>query len=257
MKRFEKLGIKQTIQMHWMDRVLHLMLAGLSESAIRQDLNVYLATQKQSGGQGERGIKTYKMATSILSSWFSPSSELSIFRDEALSLAQRFPEDTWLPLHWAVISASYPFWFSVAKQVGRLLNLQAQITQDQVFNRMKELYGDRETVSRNSRYTIRSFIAWMVLRDTMPVGCYERGLQISIQEPDVAVLLLKTALYAEPGGKGTLSYLIKHPALFPFQLPRLSSDYIIRNTAQLHLVHHGLDDDLIILDQRSSNQNSH
>ena len=173
--RHDKIGIKQTIQRHWMDRVLRMLLAGLSETEIRNDLIEYLATQKQSGGIGERGDKTYRIAIGMLGSWFSPLKELSEFRDESLEMARILPEKMILPLHWAVISASYPFWFKVAEQVGRLLNLQDQVTQLQIFGRLKELYGDRETVARNARYTVRSFVAWQVLKDSLTKGSYKPG----------------------------------------------------------------------------------
>jgi len=37
-KRHDKLGIKQTIQKHWMDHVIKMLLAGLSEKEIRAEL---------------------------------------------------------------------------------------------------------------------------------------------------------------------------------------------------------------------------
>ena len=158
-----------------MDRVVQLMLAGMSEAKIRNELDEFLKTQKQSGGTGQRGEKTYGMAVSILASWFSPDSDLIALRDDVLMLARNLPIEQWLPLHWLVISASYPFWFNVAKQVGRLFNLQDQITQAQVFGRIKEQYGDRETVARNARYTMRSFVAWGILKDSETKGCYEKS----------------------------------------------------------------------------------
>lgn len=246
-KRHDKLGIKQTIQKQWMDRVLRLLLAGMSETEIRSDLDKYLATQKQSGGFGERGEKTYGIAIGILASWFSPSNEILRFRDAALPLAQELSEEMWLPLHWAVISATYPFWFNVAKQVGRLLNLQEQITQTQVFNRIKEQYGDRETVARNARYTVRSFVAWGVLKDTSVKGCYEKGLSFSIPDQKLGILMLEAALYAVPEGKGTLSLLCNHPAFFPFLFPTLTAEFIARHADRIDVIRHGLDDILLKL----------
>jgi hypothetical protein len=166
------LGIKQTIQKTWMDQTVQMMLAGMHEKEIRVELDSYLSTQLQSGGTGTRGQKTYGMAISILASWFSPRNELIDFRNEALGLARNLSVEQWLPLHWAIISASYPFWFNVALNVGRLFNLQEQITQKQVFNRLKERYGDRETVARNARYAVRSFVAWGILKVSKRKGCY-------------------------------------------------------------------------------------
>ena len=246
-KRHHKLGIKQTIQRQWMDRVLRSLLAGMSEVEIRDDLDKYLATQKQSGGIGERGEKTYGMAIGILASWFSPPKELIGFRNAAFSLAQSQSETMWLPFHWAVISATYPFWFNAAMQVGRLLNLQDQITQNQIFNRLKEQYGDRETVARNARYAVRSFVAWGVLNDTAIKGCYGRGRIMSIHDQSLTVLMLEAALHAIPEGKGTLIQICNHPAFFPFRFSLINAEFVTRHSNRIDVVRHGADDGLLIL----------
>lgn len=246
-KRHDKLGIKQTIRKHWMDNVVKMMLAGLSEKEIRAELNEFLATQKQSGGAGERGKKTYGMAISILASWFSPEEELIPFRDHALELVRNEKQQKWLPCHWAVISASYPFWFNVAKQTGRLFNLQDRITQAQVFSRLKEQYGDRETVARNARYAIRSFVAWGVLKDSKVKGCYEPGEKTGISDPNVAILLFESSLHADSGGKSALGLVKNNPAFFPFQLPFLTGDFISQQSNGVDVVRNGLDDELLKL----------
>lgn len=252
--RHNKLGIKQTIQIHWMDRVLHFLLAGMSESEIRNDLNVYLATQKQSGGVGKRGDKTYGIAIGILASWFSPSRELNEFRNAALKIAITLPKGMILPLHWSVISATYPFWFNIAWQVGRLLSLQELITQSQVFNRIKEQYGDRESVVRNSRYAVRSFVAWKVLKDTDARGCYKVGKITNIENRELAVLMLESALHATNEGKGTLSSLMNHPAFFPFQMPSLTAEFISHNSDRIEVVRHNIDDTLLVLKVNTERQ---
>jgi hypothetical protein len=246
-KRHEKLGIKQTIQKEWMDRTLRMVLAGMTEKEIREDLDQYLSTQKQSGGIGERGQKTYGMAIGILASWFAPEDELLRFRDEALNIARVVPEEHWLPLHWAVISAAYPFWFNVAKQVGRLFNLQESVTQVQIFNRIKEQYGDRETVARNARYTVRSFVAWGVLQESGNKGCYKKAPSMQIQERKLAALLIESALHAIPEGKVSVASLLNNPAFFPLDLPMLSGDSLSKTSGNFELIRHGLDDEILKL----------
>ena len=246
-KRHEKLGIKQTVQPVWMDKTVQMMLAGLSEQQIRTELDEYLSTQKQSGGIGARGEKTYRIAIALLASWFSPADELAGFRNNALNLAGKLPASNWLPLHWAVISASYPFWFNVAKQAGRLLNLQNSITQAQIFNRLKEHYGDRETVARNARYAVRSFVAWGVLKDTEVKGCYQPCERVKITEPNLTILLYESALHAEGEGQAVLGLLKNNPAFFPFQLPVLTGDYLSQRSNTIDVVRYGLDDELLKL----------
>jgi len=246
-RRHTKLGIKQTIQRNWMDRVVQMLLAGMCESDIRADLDEYLSTQKQSGGTGERGKKTYGMAIGILSAWFSPEKDLVPFRDDALSLARNLQPEHWMPIHWAVISASYPFWFNVAKQVGRLLNLQDQITQSQVFGRLKEQYGDRETVARNARYAVRSFVAWGVLIDSEAKGCYEKTTSMHIPDFELAILLFESALHATPDAKCPLGLLLNNPAFFPFNLPVISGDFVSQCSSRIDVDRFGIDDELLKL----------
>lgn len=241
-KRHGKLGIKQTIQKAWMDRVVQLMLAGVPEKEIRVELDTFLSTQLQRGGTGARGKKTYGMAIGLLASWFSPDADLVPFRDAALKVAVTIPPGKWMPLHWAVISASYPFWFNVARQVGRLLNLQDQITQAQIFNRLKEQYGDRETVARNARYAVRSFVAWGVLKDSEVRGCYESVSPLEKTDSELAVLLIESALYAVPEAKGALSSLFNNPALFPFRLPTMTGDFISQQSNRIEADRYGLDE---------------
>jgi hypothetical protein len=233
-----------------MDHVLNMLLAGMEPESIRTELKSYLADKKQSGGTGERGEKTYLMAIGPLSAWFDPEPELVDFRDHALMMASKLQQKQWLPLHWAILSAAYPFWFNVATQTGRLLNLQGQITQRQIFNRLKEQYGDRETVSRNARYTIRSFVAWGVLKDSGSKGCYGKSNTLIIQDKDLSILLLEAALYATPEGKGTLGLLINSPAFFPFKLPVLTGDLIAKKTPNIEVIRHGLDDELLKIGKR-------
>ena len=243
-KRHDKLGIKQTIQKHWMDHVVKMMLADLTEKDIRAELDEFLAKEKPYTGSVP---KTHSFTKTILASWFAPDKDLIPFRDHALALIRNENPRSWLPYHWAVISASYPFWFNVAKQTGRLFNLQDQITQVQVFSRLKEQYGDRETVARNARYAIRSFVAWDVLEDSKAKGCYEQCKPMGISEPNLTILLYEAALYADKEGKAALGLLKNNPAFFPFQLPVLTGDYISQQCNAIDAVRYGLDDELLKL----------
>lgn len=250
-KRHKKLGIKQTIQRDWMDRTLLMLQSGLSEKEIRNELDDYLSTQKQSGGIGERGQKTYGMALSILASWFAPDYDLIPFRDDALGLSTNLLKEERLALHWAVISASYPFWHNVALQVGRLLNLQDKVTQSQVFDRLKEQYGDRETVARNARYTVRSFVAWGVLKDTDKKGHYVKSEPVTISDERLVALLLESGLHANESGKTALNILMNSPAFFPFDLPVISGSQIQQNSKRVFVDRLGLDEEYLWVEMGS------
>ena len=245
--RYQKLGIKQTIQPAWMDKTVQLMLAGMSEKEIRIELDSYLSVRKQSGGIGERGKKTYTMAISLLAAWFAPEEDLIPLRDDLLDIAKVTAVEKWLPLHWAVISASYPFWFNVARQTGRLLKLQDIITQKQVFGRLKEQYGDRETVVRNARYAVRSFVAWNVIQDSNNRGYYKKAAPNLIDDQRVATLLLEAALHTIPERKATSSFLNHNPGFFPFELPKFLDQDVKHINDRIDVMRYHSDESSFIL----------
>ena len=235
--RFDKVGIKQVIRLEWMDRCLSLLLSGMSANEIRKDLIDYLADKKQSGGTGERGDKTYTIAIGILAAWFDPAPELTDLRDRLLLLAKQRSNEKWLPLHWAIMIAAYPFWYNVAIQTGRVLALQERVTQKQIFDRLVERYGERATVLRNARYAVRSFVAWEVLEDTEIKGRYKKSDPMALTDPRLIAMLFEAMLISTPEHKAPLRSLLASPALFPMCLamdvaqqsiasnPRLISDH--------------------------------
>lgn len=246
-KRHEAIGIKQAIRIEWMQKAANLLLAGLDAKMIRQELHDFLSDPKDNGSEDERSDKTRTFVVgNLMKIWVSPDPELIPFRDASLAFLQEQPSMS-LVIHWGIISAVYPFWFNVARQTGRLLALQDQVTQAQIIHRLKEQYGDRQTVSRYAQYVIRSFVAWGVLKDSETKGCYEKVLPICILDQNLAVLLFEAALHAALEGKGALNLLLNNPAFFPFQLPIMTGDLVAQRTARINVMRYGLDDELLEL----------
>ena len=246
-KRHEVIGIKQVIRFEWMQKVANLLLAGLDKKQIRIELQELLSARKGNGSSGERGSTSCSQAVNMLMKiWVTPAPELVVLRDEALALLRGHSLDD-LTIHWSMISAAYPFWFNVARQIGRLLNLQEQVTQIQIFNRLKEQYGDRETVARYARYTVRSMVAWGVLKDSDAKGCYEKSTPVSPADQNLTILMIEAALHATTDGKGTMGLLLNNPAFFPFQLPVMTGDFVSQRSDRIDVVRYGLDDELLKL----------
>jgi hypothetical protein len=178
--------------------------------------------------------------------WVSPDPELIPFREASLAFLREHPSMA-RAVHWGMISAVYPFWFNVARQTGRLLALQDQVTQTQIINRLKEQYGDRQTVSRYARYVVRSFVACGALKDSKAKGCYERAAPLRIADANMAILMFESALLATPEARGALGLLLKNPAFFPFQLPVMTGDFVSQRSDRIDVVRYGLDDELLKL----------
>jgi len=249
-ERHDTIGIKQVIRYEWMEKISSMLLAGMDEKTIRKELNDYLLVHRGSGSEEQRSENTCKFVVNILMKiWVSPDPEIMPLRDSALSMLSKYPSQA-LAIHWAMISAAYPFWFNVALHIGRLLNLQEIVTHQQIINRLKEQYGDRQTVSRYARYVIRSLVVWDVLMDSECKGCYERTKPFPMLEKDASVLLIESILYAMQEGKCSLKMITSSPALFPFQVPLITAGSILQKTNRINTIHYGVDEDYLELKEK-------
>lgn len=246
-ERHDLVGIKQIIRLEWLRKTANLLLAGLEPEKIRQGLHDYLQNdQLYSGGKERSGESRSFAVGNLMKIWVSPVADLLAFRDAALDYLRHNPGMD-MAIHWAMLCAAYPFWFNIARQTGRLLALQSRVTSAQVGQRLKEQYGDRSTVLRNTGYVLSAFRAWGALRDAGGRGCYENAEGRPIADPHLAILLLEAALLAMPEGKSPLNQLLHCPAFFPFRLPALGGDFMASHSQRLELARYGAGGDILAL----------
>jgi hypothetical protein len=246
-RRYDSIGIKQAVRLEWMQHTVSLLSAGHEPKTIRNALHEFLYERKADGTEGKRGEEARSFVVSMLMRiWVTPDAEVCALRDTALQYVQTYPHQA-LAVHWAMIAAAYPFWFHVGRQTGRLLALQEQVTYAQIINRLKEQYGDRQTVSRSAQFIIRSFISWGVLKDSVAKGCYHKEPAIALSDARLCLILFESALLATAEARGALGLLQNNPAFFPFQLPLLTGDAIAELSSRIEVVRYGLDDELLRL----------
>ena len=243
--RQQTIGVKQVIRLTWMDKTASLLLSGLPQRAVREALREFMVDRLGNGKRGQRSLLTREfVVTTLMRAW--GAAHLAPLREASLAYLRQYPH-TRLPIHWAMMSAAYPFWFNTARQTGRLLALQNQVTRRQIIDRLKAQYGDRQTVSRSAQCVIRSFVAWGVIRDCATRGCYEKAPLIHLTSSDLTGLLIESAIHATLEGRGALEVMINSPAFFPFRLPALSGEGVSRTNHRIDVIRHGVSQSLLLL----------
>jgi hypothetical protein len=86
-----------------------------------------------------------------------------------------------LAIHRGMTMAVYPFWSDIATQVGRLLRLQGVAAAAHIQRRVREQFGERETVSRAARRILLSYLNWGVLQETGTMGIYCAAPSLAIE----------------------------------------------------------------------------
>ena len=250
-RRLTQIGLDRLIRLAWLEKTSSLALAGNDAASIKRILQGDLRGSFRSTNIAVRG-SIDKTITVLLKVWLTVPSELAVLRCEGLELLKRLSPRDQLLVHWGMVMALYPFWSSVAMQVGRLLRLQGAAAAIHVQRRVREQYGERETVARRTRYTLRSYVDWGVLRETGTQGVYSAGATLAVDDCQLIAWLAEAALHARTSGSAPLKELLDSPGFFPFRIKPVRAENLVAASSGLDLLRHGLDDDLIMLRKPSS-----
>lgn len=248
MKRHEMIGIKQSVRLEWMQKSCELVREGRDEKEIRDELRDYLSERMGRGTIEKRSETACSFSISMLMKiWVAPDAELLPLRDAGLDFIEKASEDEKMAIHFCMLSAAYPFWYNVSKQIGLLLRLQERVTVQQIIQRTKEYYGDRQTVDRNTRFVIRSLYYWNLLLETDSPGCYRKGMVIDIIPDSLNTWILEAQLHSLSNGKAILSTLHNDLALFSFNTKKFNGTIIRKNNDRVDVFQSGLSDEIIMI----------
>lgn len=244
--RVNQIGFSQRVRLEWLEQTANLVLAGNSQDDVNEVLQDLLKDKVSVGGQAVRGNRE-KIITILSKVWLNTPPELKRVRLGGLDLLKRLPRSDHIVVHWGMVMAVYPFWGGVATQVGRLLRLQGSAAAAQVQRRVREQYGERETVSRAARRVLRSYVDWGVLSETNVKGVYGAGRSMSIDDIPLIAWLIEASLYSRSNGSAPLKDLMDSPSLFPFLIKPVHAEGLLTASANLDILRHGLDEDLVML----------
>lgn len=244
--RTNQIGLDRAVRLKWLDQTATMVLAGNDIASTKLALQDDLKDSFRSVDTTVRGSldKTITILTKV---WLKPPAVLEQLRLEGLDLLSNLSRADRLAVHWGMVMAVYPFWASVAAQVGRLFRLQGSASAAHVQRRLREQYGERETVSRRARYVLRSYVDWGVLREAGAVGIYSACPSLAIDDSRLIAWLIEASLHTRSNGSAPLKEVIDSPGLFPFRLKPIRAESLLAVSTNLDVLRHGLDHDLVML----------
>ena len=255
-RRTDQIGFSQRVRLEWLAQTANLVLAGNDKAAINEALQELLKDKVSVGGLS-KGSNRNKTISILRKVWVTTPEELIPLRNDGLSFlstqsSSLTPHHLSIAIHWGMVMAVYPFWSCVATQTGRLLRLQGSAAAAHVQRRVREQYGERETVSRAARRVLRSYLDWGVLQETGAKGIYSAGATLAIDDSRLIAWLAEASLHARANGSAPLKDLIDSPSFFPFRIKPVRAESLVAASSRLDLLRHGLDDDLVMLRKQTT-----
>jgi len=240
----QRVGFSQRIQIEWLEYTANLALAGSSRDETDAALGERLREALSIGNDPKRGNRD-KAITILTKVWVTVPQELRTLREEGLELLQRSDTGDRMVVHWCMCMAAYPFFGAVAEVAGRLLGLQGSVGAAQVQRRLRERFGERETVARAARRILRMFIDWGVLLEAGEKGIYRGANKLDVGGSPLSVWAIQAILAAQGGKPGPVSCLLNGPRLFPFNitLPPMTE---LEACDALEIIFHGLDHEVLV-----------
>lgn len=247
----DKIGFSQRIRLEWLEQTANLVLAGNDKAAINDALQEMLKDKVSVGGCS-KGSNRNKVISILRKIWVTTPDDLIPLRNDGLAFLSTqssvlSPHHLSIAIHWGMVMAVYPFWSGVATQTGRLLRLQGSAAAAHIQRRLREQYGERETVSRAARRVLRSYLDWGVLQETGAKGIYSAGATLAIDDSRLIAWLVEASLHARANSSAPLKDLIDSPRLFPLRIKPIHAENLVAASSRLDLLRHGLDNDLIML----------
>lgn len=254
MVRNNEVGFSQRIQLEWLEYTSNLVSCGYSATEISHSLQDMLLDRLSAGGTGERTNRD-KAITILMKIWVNVPQHLMPFREDGLRFLRTLPSTHHLVVHWGMCMAVYPFWGRVAEATGRLLRLQGVASASQIQRRLREQFGERETVSRAARRVLRSFIDWPVLLETTQRGVYQSTRPIEVIDGELSSWLLEAALIARGRTSASTKELVHSPSLFPFVIDQ-SALLVGTRSERLEFGRQGLGEEVVSLRLEDSAKHS-
>lgn len=208
------IGFDRQINLEWLDAVAAQVAAGATPAQVRQFIHHLLDGVLANGKSGSALTKTTTVLAHI---WSQVPPAARALRDRTTRLLPHLPPEERLALHWAMATATYPFFADVAEAIGRLSNLQGDVSQASLIRRLAEKWGDRSLMPQAARKVIRSMVQWGVLKDTDQPGVYHPASKIRIQA-SASLLLVESLLADESKTTIPIAGLARFPGLFPFEV---------------------------------------
>lgn len=211
------IGFDRTIHLEWLDIAAARVARGEPSSEVRKFVWEFLEDlvpgDTNSSGRG-------KTLTVLARIWLTLPDQIEPLREAALRCLASANGEQRIAVHWAMVTATHPFFFDVSTNVGKLLTLHGQANRSQIKRRMTEAWGDRSTLERTIQHVLRSMAQWELIHPGSEKGSLVAAANAIEISDELAELLVHGVLLSQGCGV-PLSQLVSHPALFPFKM-RLS-----------------------------------
>lgn len=201
-------GYACNVKLQWLNQAVSMLEEGMNETAYKEKLNEYLSFEIDSP------TRLRKTREILMNVWHYESEEMTPFRNEALELIKRFPENA-TAIHLCLIFLAYPVVADICRFMGRLFDCQDEITNTVLNQKLFDEWGERGTLQTTCRRVTLTLKDMCILENETKFRYKLNKLNIS--NPDVVNFMIRVAMRTDGSGYYPFVNLTNFDLLFPFE----------------------------------------
>jgi hypothetical protein len=202
--------LARPIKPEWLDMTAELLAWTRDRDEIRGNINEYISHFIKSS------INVRKTREILINTWVEVDSGNREFRERALQVYKECPQTDRTAVHWAMMLMAFPVFRDLCIIVGKLSDMQDEVTLSQVQRRIYELWGERNTLVHAIPKIIKTLREFGALEQVKP-GVY-RVVRRTVKDKDVGCVLLYATLKTSGKLYQSVSGIDRLKELFPFEL---------------------------------------
>ncbi len=208
----ERVALSKPISLDLLNEVYEEYVAGLTKLESKEKLDKIIS-QKLSSKDNIR-----KTRTIVQNLWYV---DKDWFHEEASLAARYLTRVERLPVHWALLMNCYPLFTDMCMVLGQLFELKDSVSATQIKTAIYSKWGARNTLEASLSKSLKS------LRDMEALTYGDSRISYSkvthmLSDPKVVALLFAAVMLATEQQYMTWENFIKHPAIFPFTIDKVT-----------------------------------
>ncbi|MCK0165799.1 hypothetical protein [Marinobacter sp. S6332] len=231
-------GFDRYIERDWLDQIAQWVIEGKDRKALHGLVDDYLKPFIN----GATSLRKTKNV--LFGIWVNTKPESEQFKRQAIEMFPSASRDERLAIHWGLALASYPFFASLTRLIGRLLRLQDDIISKELVRRSVEQHGDTETVRRATARLLQSLAQWGVLKAESK-SLFHPNSKIGQHNTELATWLVIAPLLSSEKPRVMVDELTAEPALFPFDA--FPGIFQPTQSSLINIIHQGIGETIVAL----------
>lgn len=200
--------ITRTLKPEWLDETVELYIGSQNIEEVKTELNRYLADYINSK------TNLIKTRSILLNTWVNVDDGAILLRDRAVHAYKNSAKEERIAIHWAMMLVAFPFFRDLCAIIGKLSDMQSEISTAQIRRRVYELWGERTTLACAIDKNMATLCHCGVIK-AVKSGRYVPVKQ-SIKDKEIIRLLIYAVVHSDDKLYHGFSSIMKFKELFPF-----------------------------------------